>query len=43
MLWLDLLEVALPTFLIGFFLGYGVRALISRRRRAKARRNRGRL
>ena len=34
-------EVILPTLLIGFLLGYGVREVISRRRHAKAQRNRG--
>ena len=36
-----LLEVILPTLLVGFLLGYGVREVISRRRHAKASRNRG--
>jgi hypothetical protein len=32
------LIIILPTFLSGFVLGYGVREIISRRRRARVRR-----
>jgi hypothetical protein len=35
---LELILVILAIFLSGFFLGYGVREIISRRRRAEVRR-----
>jgi hypothetical protein len=36
--YLSVLEVSLPAFIIGIMVGYGVRAAISRRRQAAARR-----
>jgi hypothetical protein len=34
----SVLEVSLPAFIVGIIVGYGVRAAISRRRQAAARR-----